>query len=191
MLVNNSVDVDIKEIEDFGCEILKGELYDGFIPKLKEYYVCDDTYNQWQFNEFFFPETSFKNYYRKPRPKNPTTQQAKTVFLSMLNSKNGLFDLEELAFKSKYPTIFDFLRNFKKPCNSYFSHLVLQTESYFMINIIARGINNTFKSKIPILTLHDCIVTTESRITQVKDFMESSFEKELGFIPVMKVKDWI
>lgn len=191
MLVKNSACIDIKEIQEFGEKILKGELYNIYRPKLEEFYVLDETYHQWQFNEFFYPESSFKNYYKIPRPTKPTLTESKTVLLSMLNSKSGVFELEELGFRSLFPTIFDFLKTFKKPCHRNFSFLILQTESYFMLNIIARRINNKFKRKLPFLTLHDCIITTESKINQVKDFMEKTFENELGFIPVMKTKEWV
>jgi hypothetical protein len=190
MLVKNVASPNNKEIQEFGAKILGGELYASFTPRLEEYYALDDTYKQWQWNEFFFPENSFKNYLRKPRPRKPSLKDSKNAMLSMFNAKSGLFDLEELSFKSQYPTIFEFLKSLKKPNHKYFSQLTLQTESYFMLNITARRLSNKFKKKIPFFTLHDCIVTTESNLNTVFEFMKTTFETELGFVPVLKQKAW-
>lgn len=190
ILTKNAVYPDNKDIQEFGAKILGRELYASFTPKLEEYYALDDTYKQWQWNEFFFPENSFKNYLRKPRPRKPTLKESKNAMLSMFNAKSGLFDLEELSFKNLYPSIFEFIKAFKKPKHNYFSQLTLQTESYFMLEIIARRLNNKFKKKIPYFTLHDCIVTTESKLSTVLDFMETTFKAELGFQPVLSQKAW-
>lgn len=190
MLVKNSIALDNIEIHDFGNKILLGKLYSDFQSKIKEFYILDDTYSQWQFNEFFFPEQSFINYVKIPRPKDPTLFESKNALLSMLNAQNGIFKLEELSFKNSYPTVFEFIKSFKKGNHVNFSHLMLQMESYFMLGIIARRLSNKFKKKLPFFTLHDCIVVVESKIELVYDFMEKVFEKELGFIPMMKIKNW-
>ena len=191
MLVKKATSPVITEIQKFRDEILEGKLYASFKPKLEEHYkALDDSYHQWQWNEYFFPEESFKNYDRKPRPKKPTLKESKNAMLSMFNSKNGLFDLEELSFKSEYPCIFEFLKSLKKPNHKYFSQVTLQTESYFMLNIIARRLSNKFKKRIPFFTLHDCIVTTESKLNTVFEFMRITFYTEMGFVPVLNSKSW-
>lgn len=187
MLVKNSVSIDFIEIQNFEKEILNGTLYSSFLTLIKEFSVLDDSYHQWQFNEYFFPNQS---YHHKPKSKDLKISDSKMALLSMFNAKNTTYILEELSFKNSYPSIFKFIFELKKIDHKYFSYIILQIESYFMLNIIAKGIDNKFKKKIPILTLHDCIVTTESQITNIKDFMEITFEKELGFIPVMKTKKW-
>lgn len=192
MLVKNAVSIDLTEINEIKTNMLNDTLYCRFLDELINYNVLDDTYHQWQFNEYYFPECSFINYDKNPNLKNNLNKAlAKKAFLSMLNSKNGTFKLEETSFKYLYPTIYNFLINIKSKKHKRFSHLILQTESYFMLNIIARGLNNKFRKKIPILTLHDCIITTESNFNDVKHFMERTFERELGFIPNMKSNPWI
>lgn len=66
---------------------------------------------------------------------------------------------------------------------------MLQLESYFMLKIVARRLKNKYK-KTPFFTLHDCIVTTQSKVDDVLEFMSSSFKTELGFLPVLKLKHW-
>lgn len=190
MFLKEAVTIDNKEIQDFGSKILSGEFYASFIPKLEEFYNVDETYYQWQFNEYFFPNESCTNYYKKPYPKIVTKEYAKNTILKMLNAKNKTFLYEEMAFKSLYPTIFEFVSEIKEKNHEYFSHLMLQIESYFMLKIVARRLKNKFK-KVPFFTLHDCICTTESNLNLVNEFMKTTLTTELGFTPMIKIKHWI
>lgn len=215
MFSKEAVDIDFKEIQDFGKSILSGEFYASFIPKLEEFYKVDYTstcfipiltefgkpcytgnnsnymnaYNQWQFEEYYFPQSSYQNYNRKPYPETVTKEYAKKIILKMLNSKNKTFLYEEMAFKSVYPAIFRFVKTIKEKNHKDFSHLMLQIESHFMLKIVARRLKNKFK-KIPLFTLHDCIVVPASKIETVLDFMKMTFQAELGFIPILKTKIW-
>jgi len=190
MFAKEAVSIDINEIQDFGSKIKSGEFYASFIPKLEAIYKLDDTYYQWQFNEYFFPNESYTNYYKKPYPKTVTKEYAKNIILKMLNAKNKTFLYEEMAFKSLYPTIFEFLGKIKEKHHKYFSHLMLQIEAYFMLRIIARRLKNKFK-KVPFFTLHDCICLTKSNLNIVNEFMVATLITELGFEPIVKTKDWI
>ena len=216
MFSKEAVSVDNKEIQDFGSKILSGEFYASFIPKLKEFYKVNYTntcfipildefgkphfsgnnsnymnaYNQWQFEEYYFPQSSYQNYDRKPYPQTVTKEYAKEIILKMLNSKNKTFIFEEMAFRSLYPTIFEFVSKIKIKHYEDFSHLMLQIESYFMLKIVARRLKNKFK-KVPFFTLHDCICSTESNLKLVNGFMKTTLVTELGFTPMIKTKHWI
>ena len=107
----------------------------------------------------------------------------------MLNSKNKTFLYEEKAFQSLFPTIFEFIKRIKEDQYEVFSHMMLQIESYFMLKIVARRLKNKFK-KIPFFTLHDCIVVPESKMEVILDFMKMTFKLELGFMPILKTKNW-
>ncbi|MEN9908606.1 MAG: hypothetical protein RLZZ540_1755 [Bacteroidota bacterium] len=190
-----AVSIDNKEIQDFGSSILSGEFYSSFIPKLEEFYKAEYTfymssYHQWQYEEYYFQQDSYKNYDRKPYPETVTKEYAKEKILSMLNAKNKTFIYEEMAFKSLYPTIFEFVSKIKEKNHKHFSHLMLQIESYFMLKIVARRLKNKFK-KVPFFTLHDCICTTESNLSPVNEFMKVTLATELGFTPIIKTKHWI
>jgi hypothetical protein len=216
MFSKEAVSIDNNEIQDFGNSILSGEFYASFIPKLEEFYRTDynnnsfipildefgkphytcnnanymTAYNQWQFEEYYFPQDSYKNYDRKPYPETVTKEYAKEKILSMLNARNKTFLYEEMAFKSLFPTIFDFVCKIKEKKHEYFSHLMLQIESYFMLKIVARRLKNKFK-KVPFLTLHDCICVKKSNLDQINDFMKTTLKTEMGFEPIVKTKDWI
>lgn len=190
MFSKEAVSIDNKEILNFGSKILWGEFYASFIPKLEEFYKIDYTYYQWQFNEYFFPNESCTNYYKKPYPKIVTNEYAKEIILKMFNAKNKTFLHEEMAFKSLYPTIFEFVSKIKENHHEYFSHLMLQLESFFMLKIVARRLKNKFK-KVPFFTLHDCICVTKSNLSLVNEFIKNTLTAEMGFTPVIKMKHWI
>ena len=215
MFSKNTACIDNKEIEDFGRSILSGNFYASFIPKLEEFYEVDykdayfipildefgkphytgnnvnymNAYNQWQFEEYYFPERSYQNYDQKQYPETVTKEYAKEIILKMLNSKNKTFLYEEKAFQSLFPTIFEFIKRIKEDQYEVFSHMMLQIESYFMLKIVARRLKNKFK-KIPFFTLHDCIVVPESKMEVILDFMKMTFKVELGFMPILKTKNW-
>lgn len=195
MFSKEAVSIDYEEIQDFGNSILSGEFYSSFIPKLEEFYKAECTfymssYHQWQYEEYYFQQDSYKNYDRKPYPETVTKEYAKEKILSMLNAKNKTFLYEEMAFKSLYPTIFEFVSKIKEKNHKHFSYLMLQIESYFMLKIVARRLKNKFK-KVPFFTLHDCICTTESNLNPVNEFMKVTLATELGFTPIIKTKHWI
>jgi hypothetical protein len=190
MFSKEAVSIDNKEIQDFGNNILSGTFYESFIPLLEEFYKADGTFHQWQYEEYYFPQDSYKNYFKKPFPQTVTKDYAKNVILKMLNAKNKTFLYEEIAFKSLYPTIFEFVSKIKEKHHEDFSHLMLQIESFFMLKIVGRRLKNKFK-KVPFFTLHDCICTTESNLNLVNEFMRATLTSELGFIPVIKSKHWI
>lgn len=197
MFSKGAVSIHNKEIQDFGDKILADTFYASFISILEGFYKADSfdnstytSYHQWQYEEYYFPQDSYKNYDRKPYPETVTKEYTKEKILSMLNAKNKTFIYEEMAFKSLYPTIFEFISKIKEKHHEHFSHLMLQIESYFMLKIVARKLKNKFK-KVPFLTLHDCICTTESNLKLVNEFMKTTLARELGFAPVIKIKHWI
>ena len=59
-----------------------------------------------------------------------------------------------------------------------------------MLNKIAREINNVFKRKIPIFTLHDCIVCKESDLPTIIEQVQNIFIREIGYSPNLSSKIW-
>ena len=57
-----------------------------------------------------------------------------------------------------------------------------------MLDIVARKLNNDLKGKVPVFTLHDCIITTEENLEFVESFMKNTLTEALGFTPKMKSK---
>jgi hypothetical protein len=97
-----------------------------------------------------------------------------------LNSKNrkkllAIFNGNEKRLKKKF-------QKHKKA-----AHLFLQTESFFMLDVVARTLNKKH-SKVPFFTLHDCIVTTEENLEFLESFMKETFTVTIGFAPNFKSK---
>ncbi|WP_223550546.1 hypothetical protein [Aestuariivivens sp. NBU2969] len=185
MSVKNSVGLDMKEIELFGKQILSGAFYKGFIEDFhKAHYIIGK----------LEPDEYYLKNVKKicGREFDGDLKDLETVvkknMLSMFNAKPNKFLVEEIFFWKKFPTINYFIMALKKENHKYFSHMMLQIESYFMLYIVARQLNNMCRRKIPILTLHDCIITTEDNMKKVYDFMNNKLREELGFEAKMKYK---
>lgn len=185
MLAKNSVSLDDKEIERFGKLILTGELY----QTLTGGFLAVDSNDKIQNPNVYLSKAVEKMYKRKYTGNaDDLTKVVKKNILAMMNSKTAHYKNEQAVFKHHFPSIHHFITELKKEDHRYFSYMMLQTESYFMLNIVARKLNKDFRKKIPILTLHDCIITTEDNLAFVKTFMESTFNDELGFIPMLTAK---
>ncbi|AWG20443.1 hypothetical protein FFWV33_02310 [Flavobacterium faecale] len=185
MFSKDAVSIDNKEIQDFGVKILNGSLYDEFKDDLNSFNCLTETYHEREFINYHFPEDENEKF---REPKYYSRKTAKEQLLKMWNAKNNCFKWEQKAFKEKYPTILKFMQLFKSKNHCFFSYLVLQMESYFMLNIVARKLNSKYKRKIPFFTLHDCIITTVENIDVVKEFVLQTLTQELGFIPVVVVE---
>lgn len=196
MLAKNSVTPDNREIQQFGDLVLKGKFYESFISDFDKLYIESKSYWQYVATKQRQKKLFTNNYFSMEKTENVLSYEEKKKILkknilSMLNAKCGKFKYEEQIFKNKFSTIYEFIQTFKKEEHKPFSHMMLQIESFFMLKIIARNLNNKHKRQIPFFTLHDCIITTESNMLIVKDFMEYNFAKEMGFVPVLKEEVFI
>jgi len=180
-------ELDFSEISSFGEKILSGTIYECFEKEMHTIH---------HFDKSLFPdEYLLKNVLKIcNREFDGDMDDIRTVLkkriISMLNAKPAKYLNEEAMFNMYFPSILRWVKLFKKVNHKYFSYLTLQTESYFMLNVVARGINKEFKGKIPIFTLHDCIITTEDNLELVYDYMSKTLTQELGFTPKLSTKQW-
>ena len=183
MLVKDSATLDFKEIERFGNLIKKGEFYESFIDDFHDIHILDSSLQK---DEYYL--TAVKEILNRDFDGDIGDLKAvvKKKTLSMLNAKPSQYLNEQKVFKKQFPTILNFINSLKSKNHKYFSHLMLNFESYFMLNIVARRLNKETKRKIPILTLHDCLITTEKNIKLVHEFMIETLNKELGFKLILK-----
>ena len=185
MLVKNSVSLDDNEIERFFELVKNGTLYEHFLDGFNTVHHFNTKLKP---DEYFHKEI-FKLFNRKfDGDVDDTIKVIKTNILSMLNSNPKHYVNEKAVFQYYFPTIHNFVLKLKSKDHKFFSHITLQTESYFMLNVVAHRLNKDFWRTIPILTLHDCIITTQDNVDFVKTFMENVFQKELGFTPNLKTK---
>jgi hypothetical protein len=115
---------------------------------------------------------------------------AKRRILSMLFANTKTYKYEQIVFKEIYPTIHKFINEFKdvkqykdcedvkwskKDCHKKLSYFCFQFEAKVMIDKIAREFDKLHKGKVPIFTIHDCILTTTSHAVELKEFILKKF----------------
>lgn len=93
------------------------------------------------------------------------------------------------AFKTLYPEVGQVIEMIKGEDYKTGSKLLQRIESFCMIRGVCKTIKNG-QPHIPIFTLHDCIVTIEKYVEEVKEAVLSVVSQITGFIPAVKVKKW-
>jgi hypothetical protein len=183
MFLKSSLDLDMTEVEVFGQRLSEADFYDSFIEQMHQIHLYDNSLEK---DEYFLKNV--REMFDREFDGDLADLRAvmKKKILSMFNARPGYYKNEEYVFGKEYPSILNWIREFKKIDHRHFSHLTLQTESYFMLNIIARQLNKKYRGKIPILTLHDCIITTEDHLELLENFMNEILSDALGFTPKMK-----
>ncbi|WP_079243281.1 hypothetical protein [Chryseobacterium indologenes] len=186
ILVKSCVKPSDKEIQHFKDLILNNKLYNYFMNDFIMLPHFEENFQR-QFNRPFDGDMDDLRKYSKKR------------FLSMLFAKSTSYKNEQTVFKRYFPTINNLLlkykrkkfRDFKKSdWHKKLSYLTFQLESYFMVNIIAREINNIFKRRIPLFTLHDCIIVKEQHLDIVCKMIGDIFIREIGYAPNLTKKVW-
>jgi hypothetical protein len=201
-ITKRMVELNPLEVDKFGSEILKGEYYNQFIPFFDDEYYISVANHELKRNYNYSDEDKL--------------QIIKKRMLSWVNAREKHYLPEQAVFKKLYPTIYNFISVFKKrrylpregavrkkaekmvekqkdkftekfQQHKKISHLFLQSESYIMLDNIARKLNKS-RSKIPFFTLHDCIVTTKDNILELEQFMKDTFTAVIGFSPNFKSK---
>ena len=187
MFCKNAVPLDISEVELFSKKILSGQFYESFIEGMHNIHHFDNSLKP---DEYFLKNVE-KMFGREfDGDAEDLRKVMKKNILSMFNSKPAHYLNEEAEFNMNYSSILKWIKTFKKGNHKYFSYLMLQLESYFILEVVARQFNNKFKGKKPLFTLHDCLITTKSNIGQLHQFMKKSLSKELKFDPILKIEVW-
>ena len=95
----------------------------------------------------------------------------------------------ETAFKLTYPTIYDYILNMKqKHGHKVISQVLQRSEAAFIYKAITYIDKETGLHKIPLLAIHDCIVTTEGSLNIVRDKLKEYFIKQLEILPSLKTE---
>lgn len=162
------------ELERYGQSVVRGSFYESFYP-----YFSNTT-------ESMSPEKKRK--------------YVKTQILGWFFSRNGQFKIVKKAFKEIYPSLFKVIWDTKKSAKAKdsadhchykkFSHTCFQLESKYILDIIAREFSKLHGYRIPIYSLHDCLITTDEHVQNLGHFMEAKFEEMLGLAPMIKILEW-
>jgi hypothetical protein len=69
-----------------------------------------------------------------------------------------------------------------------FASLLQRIESYIMLDVICKNLMKKY-SNIPIVTIHDCIMTTNEYVDLVIKEIENTFLKYIGYKPLLEVEN--
>lgn len=112
------------------------------------------------------------------------------VFASIFFGKHYevLTDVEQ-AFKELYPTIYNYIITMKQSKGyKVISHILQKSESEFIYKAITQIDKETGRHKIPLLAIHDCIVTTSDNLQLVNELLKQYFIEHLQIMPSLKVE---
>ncbi|QYS87171.1 hypothetical protein JJC03_04280 [Flavobacterium oreochromis] len=194
-------DIDKTELNKFGVDVISGQLYQNFMnlifePSVYENEGCNFDkvmhYYQKQFHK--------KNNHYFDGDLVELKDFVKRRMLSMFFAPSHKYKFEQIAFKNLYPTILKFINEFKaitqhsklddlkwekRDAHKKLSHFCFQFEAKVMIDNIAREFDLKHKGKVPIYTLHDCLITTQSNAEELLSFMKNKFNQLFGVAPAL------
>ena len=198
MLEKMAVPLVNKEVDDFGDLVLNKYLYERFADRIfhEEVYTSKG-YNFEKVMKYY--NRPFKEqfgYYFDGDMKD-LLKFAKKRLLSMLFAKTSIYKFEQLAFGSVFPQVLNFINEFKniennngdtKERHKKIAYCTFQFEAKTMIDKIAREYDKIHNDKVPVFTLHDCLITTVSHVEELKDFMEKKFINLFGVAPNLTIE---
>lgn len=186
------------EVDDFGDLILNNHLYERFADRIfNEEVYTSKGYNFEKVMKYY--NHAFKEqfgYYFDGDMKD-LVKFAKKRLLSMLFAKTSIYKFEQLAFGSIFPQVLYFINEFKnidnnngdpKERHKKIAYCTFQFEAKIMIDKIAREYDKIHNDKVPVFTLHDCLITTVSHVEELKDFMENKFIDLFGVAPNLTIE---
>lgn len=158
-----------------------GEFYNDFIPLFEKEYTALEI-------GIFYEKENDDRYIGTFKQKRKVVKKR---ILAMLFAETKDYLVEQEMFKTEYPTLLENINRFKdKEGYKTFSHALLQIESHYMLDEVARVFNKENWRKAPVLTLHDCLITTVDYAEELENTMERVFTDLLDIPPKMKAEEW-
>ena len=107
----------------------------------------------------------------------------KQIFSQVFYGKNNYNGRLTRLFAQNFPTVWETIRQVKKPDYHRLSHHMLRLESEIVIN---RAVRRCALEGIWVVTIHDCLVTYPENAERVSRIMEEAFGS-VGVRPTIKV----
>ena len=149
--------------------------------------LIHDTNSKWINKEelelFIYLTTNGKYYqYLMDNSDEKNKKTIKEITYKVLFGRNHHNSKYDKFFKSLFPTIHNFIKIYKQSNNNYkvLSHDLQRMESEFIFNIVIKKIYEIYK-EIPIITIHDSIITNISNKEIVKAIFETEKNKHFQF----------
>lgn len=114
-------------------------------------------------------------------------KMAKEEFFLYVYGRNRQSSCVKTLFQEEFPNVAAFIKEHKKKDHAFLAQLMQAVESNFVINIVCRRLMD-FHKDVPVLTIHDSILTTENNVELVKSVLQEEFSG-LGMTPMLKITE--
>lgn len=121
--------------------------------------------------------------------------RVKTMMYVLLFSSNKYLGQNEegaklkRAFKEKFRYVYSFIENYKRGSKTRLARILQMIKSTIVIENVARRVREE-RHNLPILTIHDSVVSLEGEQTYILRVMEEECEKAIGIKPKFRIEKW-
>lgn len=164
ILGHSSVILNSKEFQDYKKLVTTGKIYDEFVKLAK----IDENEIELGFSERDIVKFRFMLCFYSANSAN--SQGMKTLF------------------RSKFPKIYALMCDLKEKDHTTLSILLQRVESILILNKICGRISSEFP-KIPLLTIHDSILTIPKFVDQVVKVINEEAKKYIGIEPMLSIEE--
>ena len=120
-------------------------------------------------------------------------KKVKAVVFQVLFTDNRYLGQEDARpkkiFKDRFPDVYALFAMIKRHDKTYLPRLLQRIESHLMLLVIAKRIARE-RSGLPILTIHDSIVTTVGNEEYVQSVLLEEMTRAIGFAPKLSLEYW-
>ena len=204
MLDEVTGDIDKSELRNFGTSVISGSLYEQFSDLILNEKLYTDKGIKFEKVMAYYNYSFKKQFgYNFDGDTSDLKKFAKKRMLSMIFAKSTSYTFEQIIFNKLYPSILKFINEFKnveqykddestkiapKDKHKKLAYFCFQFEAKMMIDKTAREFDKLHNGKIPIYSLHDCIITTNSNVEMLNVFMQNKFIEMFGIAPNLTIE---
>jgi hypothetical protein len=162
-LIDKGIEIDY-DTQEFFNEILSGQFYNELIYK---YNKAKDLFNTTGMEKPCF-----------------TKDMVKQNFMTWLNGNNKRNNLTNYVFHAYYPSMFEFLNQYKAGKKDTMYYELVKMETEFIFNVICKQLYDSIL-EIKILTCHDQIYFESKFIAKVLPIWDEEINKIRALIPTV------
>ena len=120
-------------------------------------------------------------------------KKVKAAVFQVLFTDNRFLGQDEAKpkkiFKDRFPDVYALFALIKRHDKTYLPRLLQRIESHLMLLVVAKRIAKE-RPALPILTIHDSIVTTVGNEEYVQSVLQEEMAKAIGFPPKLSLEYW-
>ncbi|GAA4149538.1 hypothetical protein GCM10022217_01610 [Chryseobacterium ginsenosidimutans] len=166
-----SLNIDKSNVIEFVNIVLNGDFYINFQKSLEMKY--DENGSPYRMVTNYKNKKNkvinFENPFIKEIYKNERSYSKSVVMETFFSRPNHNFEGTK-AFKQSYPSVFEIMKYIKLHCVE-FDRLLTNVEAHCLLDIVALNFSKKYPN-VPIWSIHDSLVTTESNVELLKKQIE-------------------